>query len=313
MARHLVLSGGGTRGATYVGCFKCLKDTFGIDYGLRTHELKTIVATSIGSVFGLMLVCGLSIEEIEDIVRSFQFSETVDFNFDFWSGLSLSDGTAFRKVLSGYIQRLCTACEGLTCDDDSEEVISCEQQAENMTLKKLYEKTKIDFICTSASVEHQTARYFRYKTDPNMKVVDAVFASCCVPFVYRALEYNSEHFLDGGLVNNFPMNVLDAGDYDPSEVLGIRLLGSLDNSNLSSNYFRYIIRVFIVSEAAINRIMYDVLREPYKNVTITIEDEKSRNPQDFLSCEKSDIDEYIKLGYTSMKTFIESKSLSYPA
>ena len=68
-----------------------------------------------------------------------------------------------------------------------------------------------------------------YKTHPEWKVIDAIYASCCLPFLFSPFYYYTagslepqKAFMDGGILMNFPLNLCIAEGYDPREILSIR-------------------------------------------------------------------------------------------
>jgi len=47
-----------------------------------------------------------------------------------------------------------------------------------------------------------------HKTDPDLLLYKAITMSSAFPFVFKPIEYNGEYYIDGGLCNNFPFNML---------------------------------------------------------------------------------------------------------
>ena len=59
---------------------------------------------------------------------------------------------------------------------------------------------ELPFHCVAASIEHATARWF--SSGP---IVPAVLASCAVPGLLPPVEFDGEHYFDGGLVHSIPV------------------------------------------------------------------------------------------------------------
>lgn len=181
----VVLSGGGQRGIGELGA-------------LQYHwEFSTIVdvkiwaGTSIGSVICLLMVCGYTPQDIFGKVYSISsfFDTKVDTPaLDIWNVLSnygVIDINLFINVI------------------------------EDMVVKKLgsvptfleLEKISNKFlIVTGANINLQKAEYFCPKTAPYMSVIDAVRISCNLP-VCKKIKYNNYYYSDGGLVDNFPVEI----------------------------------------------------------------------------------------------------------
>lgn len=63
-----------------------------------------------------------------------------------------------------------------------------------------FEELRVPFQCVAASIERAAERWF---TDGAL--VDAVLASCAVPGLLPPVEFEGEHYLDGGLVHSIPV------------------------------------------------------------------------------------------------------------
>ena len=78
-------------------------------------------------------------------------------------------------------------------------------------------------------------------TTPNVRVIDGIMASLSIPVLFKpcSLENSEEVYVDGGLINNFPINV-----FDPSTTLGIRLCWTSSVDKLCYNSLdQYLARV----------------------------------------------------------------------
>ena len=51
--------------------------------------------------------------------------------------------------------------------------------------------------------------YFNYEFTPNIKVIDAVRASCSLPVVLPPYFINGKYYYDGGICNNCPIDTVD--------------------------------------------------------------------------------------------------------
>ena len=67
--KHLVLSGGGLLGISYIGLFKYFEEHNTLS------EIKTITGCSAGAIFGSLLSIGYTYKELDTIVKSMVFKE----------------------------------------------------------------------------------------------------------------------------------------------------------------------------------------------------------------------------------------------
>ena len=66
-----------------------------------------------------------------------------------------------------------------------------------------------------------------YKTHPNIRIIDAVYMSSSIPGVFSPIceDIDGEKmcYVDGGVLDNFPINKCIENGNDPDEILGITL------------------------------------------------------------------------------------------
>ena len=61
-----------------------------------------------------------------------------------------------------------------------------------------------------------------YKTHPEWKVIDAIYASCCLPMIFQPLLKDDKAYADGGIFLNYPIfKCLEIEGVKKEEVLGI--------------------------------------------------------------------------------------------
>ena len=107
------------------------------------------------------------------------------------------------------------------------------------TLKEVYEFSKINLYMYSVNISTFKLVKFSHETHPDMKVLDAAYMSCSMPFVFQPLYYDNGHFVDGGLINPYPLN-LCLKDQEKEEVLAFRIVDdTLKPADEGSNIFYY--------------------------------------------------------------------------
>lgn len=214
----LVFSGGGAKGLAHIGVLKALEENnIPIDY---------IVGTSMGGIVGGMYASGYSPGEIEKIALSSDFQDWVSgsftnnyryffnkkpenpsfltaklqvdtgFNFKFRSNL-INDVPLNFALLEIFAQA------SVNAGDDFDNLL-------------------VPFRCIVADVLSQ-------EMIPVSKgyLAEAIRGTFAVPLVYRPVKLNGKYVFDGGLYNNFPVDVLKK-DFQPDFIIG---------SNVSSKIF----------------------------------------------------------------------------
>ena len=180
--KTLVLSSGGIQGVLMIGSLKKL-----IEKKLLT-DVQHYIGCSAGAILIAALVHGLSPETMLDLLMSLKFN---DWNLSLSVTGGLIKAEDFYKVIKGYLG--------------------------NKTLSDY--KPRITFSVVNLNIGK--TEYIDTMTHPNLKILDAVMASCAIPILLPALEINGNLYCDGGVVDPFPIHKT----LDPEYTLGINCSG----------------------------------------------------------------------------------------
>ena len=183
--KHLVLSGGASHGLMEIGALSYLSSR-------RFYERKniqTIHATSVGSIVGSLIALDIPWEHVRNYV--------VDRPWD--------------KVFSLDIPKLITAgnLHALYSKDCFLQILtpllkSCDLSPD-ISLKDLYGYTNIHLNFYSVRLPSMELARLSHETEPHMRFVDAVQATCAIPLIFPPLIYNGHFYIDGGVYNNYPL------------------------------------------------------------------------------------------------------------
>lgn len=206
----IALSGGGVKGATHIGVLKALED--------NNIEIDAIAGTSIGSVIATLYAMEYNTDEIFKLVKYFArsilktdpkylltgFKSTRSiFGTGFISGEAIEDAIDECARLKGvkYIKdlKMPIAIPTVDINEGREYVFT------NRVLDKTKKLTKIegkDGEYTTISDEEK----IQYIT--NIEIGKAVRASCSYPGVFSPFEYDKYKFVDGGVLDNIPVEEL---------------------------------------------------------------------------------------------------------
>lgn len=193
---RLVLSGGGVRGISYVGCFLELQKR---NLLKRVNE---IMAVSCGAMFGFAFSIGYSPNELKEFVEKFDFTLMQHLDpeliLDYFENYGIDNSSNFERLLESVLKH-----KGFSTD---------------LTFKTHYESTKFIFRCFATNLYNCEYAEFSYKETPNLRIIDAILASSCVPGYFIPKNINNILYVDGGIVNNFPMDILTY--YELKDTLG---------------------------------------------------------------------------------------------
>jgi NTE family protein len=190
----VVLSGGGAKGFAHIGVLKVLEEE-GI-------PIDIIVGTSIGSLVGGIYSLGYTAQEMEDICKAQNWQSLLldDFPRHY---LSRTDRSLQQRYLFGIetdeIKKL-SLPQGVIKGQNVLNLL-CGLTA-SVPSEIDFSKLPISFACVAANLETGKEVILNKGYLPT-----AMFASMAVPGIFQFPERDSLVLIDGGMVNNFPVDV----------------------------------------------------------------------------------------------------------
>lgn len=203
MIEHLVLSGGGTVGFIYIGI---LKNLITLKY-LDMSKIKTIHAVSVGGIIGGLLALNHSIETIEEYVVNKPWGRVFDFNISTVIE-ALRIGGLFNETWLYDFFKSFILSQDLSLD---------------ITLQELYDFNPIEIHFYVTEVTEFCPVDISYKTHPNWKLLDAIYASLAIPVIFAPITVDNKIYIDGAIFMNYPLEpCIDQVD-DPDTILACYL------------------------------------------------------------------------------------------
>lgn len=207
---NLVFSGGGVRGCGYTKLWSVFEE-----YGIAP-QIKRTVGVSAGAIIAGLIALGLSGLEIEIAVRNMKLSKFADNSFGIaldiyrlFSRFGWNRGDAFTKWFGA--------------------IVAQRFGDPNATLKQVYDVTGIEFNAGVTCLELEQGKIINYKTDPDLPFCKLVRMSMSIPGFFLPVIYQNRTYVDGGLVNNYPIWYVDS-----DETLGFRLIGKSRSQAIES-------------------------------------------------------------------------------
>ena len=185
MWKYVSFGSSGTLGCAYVGMLDALESQ--IDFQAWRQDLKGVSGTSAGCIAALALMLGLSSEDrkaaLFEMVDMRKVLNGIDVSLLF-RNYGVDDGTGFRECISNILQR-----NGLS---------------PNSTLGDLHRLLRVEFVAVCTDIRTSTPVALRASTHPNVRVCDAIYASCCIPFLFTPLHLDGMELVDGCLTCSVP-------------------------------------------------------------------------------------------------------------
>ncbi|NNK10898.1 MAG: patatin [Flavobacteriaceae bacterium] len=215
----LVLSGGGAKGLAHIGALKVIEESgVHIDY---------IGGTSMGAIIGALYASGYSANQLEILFRNSDLTDLIQDN------LPRDAKTFYEKEDS---ERYALTLPFNNFKLSFPQGLSSGQNIYNTLVKMLYHvkdirdfnKLKIPFFCIATNVETGKEVMLNSGFLP-----EAILASGTFPSLFQPAEVDGQILIDGGVLNNYPVEELRAMGADI--VIGVDVQHGLrDRSSLSS-------------------------------------------------------------------------------
>jgi NTE family protein len=246
----VVLSGGGAKGFAHIGVLKVLEEE-GI-------PIDIIVGTSIGGLVGGIYSLGYSAQEIENICKAQNWQSLLFDDFPRFY-LSKADKVLQQKYL-------------FTLQVDEYKKISLPQGvikgqnvlnllcglSGNVPIEMEFSKLPISFACVAANLETGKEVVITHGSLPT-----AMFASMAVPGIFQYPERDSLLLIDGGVVNNFPVDVAKRMGADI--IIGIDISEDFynrDKIKTIPDVFTQLISFLDQQKDSVNSLLCDLIIKP---------------------------------------------------
>ncbi|GAB4314410.1 MAG: patatin-like phospholipase family protein [Bacteroidales bacterium] len=208
----MVLSGGGPRGVTHVGVLQALEEAgIPIDY---------ITGTSMGAIVGALYASGFSPAEIDSLLTSG--------DLDNWlqpDGESLNKYTwSPREPNAGWQTFDIKWDQGLRFQIPSNLIDPAELDWEFLEIFAPasaaagynFDSLMVPFRCVAADIAESREVVF-----DKGSLESAVRASMTFPFWFRPIRVNGHLMFDGGMYNNFPVDIMEK-TFAPDIIIGVK-------------------------------------------------------------------------------------------
>lgn len=279
--KHLVIPGGGPMGIQAIGALQHLEKS-----GFwNINDIKTIYATSAGSIISLLLALKFDWESINDYIILRPWHETYNVNisqiFEAYSKKGIFDKSVMEIFYKPFFET-----RDLSLD---------------MTMREFYEYSGIELHFFSLELNSFEIVDINYKTFPDIHVLQSVHMSCAVPMIIAPVCFDGKCFVDGGIISNYPIKYCIENEKNVDEIFGIQNIYEKKENNIVNNQstmLDYVIHFIsrLVNNASVNsnctsNIPYEL---KYDAVLMSLDNMK----ETLYSCEirKNLIDKGLKAG-----------------
>lgn len=212
------LSGGGIKGFSFIGVMEYLEN----NYNFNISKINNWVGTSAGSITSYFYTLGYTTQEIKRFIIEFDFNKmepNICVN-QFIENCGIDNGNKMIFLFSQFLEY--------------------KFNMKDITFIQLYNMTKKKLTIIGTNYTLNKEEVFNYIETPNMSVLLAIRISISVPILFTPVKYNGYIYVDGCLVNGFPLN-----HCDPNKTLGIYIKNSNNNDLYLPEFFKNCISILV--------------------------------------------------------------------
>lgn len=276
----LVLSGGGVNGYGILGSLQYLKDN------RRLDNINTYVGTSIGAIIAYLICIGCTPMDI----MVYLTTKNVLKSLNQINVISMIQGSG---------------CCNFNSLQEHIEKVTIDKIGQYMTLKGLKDKFGKTLIVCTYNLSKSTVEYIGPDTHPDIPCLVAIRMSSNVPLIFEDFKYMGDYYTDGGVFDNFPIDLPEIKDKNKIGIAIETKIGEYRKPTISSNILEYIFHILYLG---INKSYNDKIKKSldYENSLIVVID-IDNNPFNFVnfSISNKSVLEMFSIGYSNTKKIFE--------
>jgi NTE family protein len=272
----LIISGGGLKGLSGLGAL-----TYLIENEIIVCP-EIYAGTSVGSVICFLMNIGYSSQDIYEILLQIDFTQLIKYiepeNLLIDPCFGLSSPEPILQVIYSFMKK--------------------KNIKKNITFRELFDLTKTKLVITGTCINDVTINYFSVDKYPNMPILKAIRISISIPFIFRPYLYEGKLWVDGGCMDNFPIDMF-ADKLD--DVIGIYLDDHYESVKDIGEIQDYFYRIFKCFYRGLNYNKIKLYEKYFIHVICT------GNHGTNWEISQQDKENLYNLGYDCAKKYIGSK------
>jgi NTE family protein len=225
----LVLSGGGAKGLAHIGTLKVI-DSLGI-------RIDYVAGTSMGAIIGSLYASGYSGKEIDSIFKGVNFDDIISDNLPRKAKTFYErDNSEKYAVTLPFKKFKVKLPRALSRGQNTLSLLT------KLTLHVSdiddFSKLPIPFFCVATNIENGEAVYLESGSLPQ-----SILASGAFPSLFQPVRIDDKVLIDGGVVNNYPIDELKAKGVDI--IIGVDVQDDLETREQLQSATKILLQIII--------------------------------------------------------------------
>jgi len=195
-----------------------------------------------------MIAMGLNSKQLEKLFLHIETDQLIDINTDNILSINENYGLDTGKRIEDFIKI----------------ILQKKYNNPNITMNQLFLITNIHLTFTSVNLDSNQIEYINHINYPDLPVYLGIRMSSSVPLFYNVVKYNNQHFIDGGVLLNYPISYFKENLED---TIGICVRDNATINKSIDSFTNYISKILSLMLFQINNISFN----QYSKNTILIE------------------------------------------
>ena len=248
---NLSFSGGGFKGAAFLGCVKALYEQD------MMKNVSSVAGTSVGAMTATLLACKADYQYMRScllgILKHFE-----NYRISWYSILKHA-----KNVNDDF---------GIYPTDDLRAYfMECIKNATHtdidLTFIQLYKLTGIKLMITATCLDSQTPFYFSHETTKDTPISEALTISVNIPLLFTSKKFESKTLVDGCIIENLPMQCWPESELDNTIAFLVKSKNEVykNDTDTIDNVYEYIQKLMASMKKYDDAWYYDKFKD-----TITV-------------------------------------------
>jgi predicted acylesterase/phospholipase RssA len=202
--KHLVISGGGPIGFSYLGAIEYLSD----NGFLNMENIESIYATSIGAIVSVMLALKYDCPTIRKYVIERPWKDIFKLSA--------------KQIMETYTNK--GIYDIKITEKTFKPLLEANDLSINITLKEFYEYSQKDIHFFVFDLNAYKTVEITHTEYPNLLLIKAIYMSCSLPGIFIPTIMDDKCLIDGGPLANYPLNYCLRDHNNKEEILGFNFV-----------------------------------------------------------------------------------------
>ena len=242
LVKHLIISGGGPLIFQSMGIIQHLEK----NKIFNRSNITSIYGTSSGAIVGLFLCLDYEWEVINKFMIQRPWEK------EYYIGT--------EQIYNGFKQ--CGFYNRDIFVKSYKSLFEAKDISIDVTMKEFYELTNIDYHLIAYEVNNLQMEDISHETYPDIKVIDAIHMTSCLPVFFTPVFIENKCFIDGGIALNYPLNLCINKYQNKEEILGIKHVYTNDeeskNITKETGIIEYFLNIFYKLVKNISKQNYNI-------------------------------------------------------